>query len=71
MKPLPEECRCSLSWRDLSYFIPLSHEQKKLTKGIAAARTDDLLFEKGKVLAQRDDYEKGVPIPTLTSNDKV
>ena len=65
LKPLPDESRCALSWKDLAYFIPLTDEQKSLVQG----KTD--LIEMGKLLAQRDDDERGLPIPTVTSNKKL
>ena len=26
LKPLPDESHCTLSWKDLAYFIPLTNE---------------------------------------------
>ena len=65
MKPLPEECRCSISWKDLEYFIPLSSEQQGLIKN-AKDKT-----EMGQALAQRDDVERGLPLPTVTDDKKL
>ncbi len=29
LMPLPEELRCSLAWKDLTYSIPLSSDERK------------------------------------------
>ena len=59
LKPIKEELRCSLSWNNLAYWIPLSAERKQIISNEMSAT------EIEEALATGDEYERGIPKPTV------
>ena len=59
LKPIADELRCTLSWNDLAYWIPLSAERKKIISDHMSATDIE------EALATGDEYERGLPKPTI------
>ena len=61
---IPEAERCTLAWKNLEYFIPLSAERRALI-------TDRMSFEEmQKHLAAGDEEERGFTLPKLVQRQK-
>ena len=56
---MPDELRCTLSWQDLAYWIPLSAERKQL---ISDGMPEAAIAE---ALAAGDEEERGLPLPSV------
>lgn len=59
LKPIAEELRCTLSWNDLAYWIPLSAERRQIISNRMSATDIE------EALATGDEYERGIPKPTI------
>lgn len=65
LEPISEEVKCSLSWKDLSYFIPLPQEKQYLQKqGLS-------LQQISEGLATGMEQDKGVPLPKVVKRPDV
>ena len=60
LKKLPEELRCSLGWKDLAYYVPVS----------ATSASNDPK-ELANELAAGDEEPRGLPLPTVTKIKEV
>lgn len=59
LKPIAEELRCTLSWNDLAYWIPLSVERRQIISDRMSATHIE------EALATGDEHERGIPKPTI------
>lgn len=61
--PLPEELRCSLAWKDLTYSIALSSNERK--SDIKSGMSSE---EMAAILSSGDEEERGLPLPTVNKD---
>ena len=62
LKPIANDLRCTLSWSDLEYWIPISAERKELISDHMSAA------EMASKLAIGDEQDRGLPLPTIVKN---
>ena len=62
LSPIAKECRCTLSWKDLEYWIPLTAERKEMISDEMSAE------EIANKLATGDEQDRGLPLPTVVKN---